>query len=703
MLGHRYGWSHANDPDGTLLEKTFDVASVEYPWLQDERATGHRNRSITEIEIQHRFLREVETSDKFGVLCYIRKFSPDKWVDKGEPAQKLAALKERLKEVGVPVKEYETVQELADMVRQDLTALIDERFPPYAAYSQLEEENDAHELFGFRISSVYVGAPRFHAMIDQHLGLLGGPLIIAGDTGTGKSALIASYFQTEHFNDDEMLFVLHYVGVTQGSCTPANAIFRFMNVCKDELDIEKNIPAENKPDDLVNAFPEWINICSMKAAVRARKLVLVIDGVQNFNDEGGVADLSWLPSTFPNNFYIIITATPKAEQFAALRQREWHIDYMEPLAVEERQEFVEEYLVRQYSKKLDGEQMARLVNARNMGQPMRLITVCEELRRFGQFFKLNEKIQQLLDAASMTDLYVMILDRLEVAFPDNKEELLRILSFVFLSRQGMSQDELMDLVGLPLDKFSSIYANINNWFIERNGLLSYMYPQLTAVIKKRYLSSPEFVTSLHAALPDYFQNKYRGSDRCVEAVWHCQYINDTERLLQQCADLDLMPFLFAESFRKEYIACCRKAGGYEAVMTQCLANLHAVAEAGKDREGDAEYRAEMWHRKHLVAQFGREGGLYQQAAPLLIDLSSNIPPGITTAEAVEVLLLLQELHWRYKVEPQGGESKAGAAVRLLKQALGMLQEAEDKNLLSQVYHGLTLTLTLTCSRRCTMG
>jgi len=248
----------------------------------------------------------------------------------------------------------------------------------------------------------------------------------------------------------------------------------------------------------------------------------------------------------------------------------------------------------------------------------------------------------------------------------------------------------MDLVGLPLDKFSSIYANINNWFIERNGLLSYMYPQLTAVIKKRYLSSPEFVTSLHAALPDYFQNKYRGSDRCVEAVWHCQYINDTERLLQQCADLDLMPFLFAESFRKEYIACCRKAGGYEAVMTQCLANLHAVAEAGKDREGDAEYRAEMWHRKHLVAQFGREGGLYQQAAPLLIDLSSNIPPGITTAEAVEVLLLLQELHWRYKVEPQGGESKAGAAVRLLKQALGMMQEAEDKNLLSQVYHGLGL-------------
>ena len=44
----RYGW-HGEDK---LLQKTFDVAQHDYPWLAD-----HRGKAVTELEFLHGHLR----------------------------------------------------------------------------------------------------------------------------------------------------------------------------------------------------------------------------------------------------------------------------------------------------------------------------------------------------------------------------------------------------------------------------------------------------------------------------------------------------------------------------------------------------------------------------------------------------------------------------------------------------------------------
>jgi len=54
MLGHRYGWSHADIKSDALLTKTFKKASVNFPWVMN-----YQDRSVTELEIRHATLNVV--------------------------------------------------------------------------------------------------------------------------------------------------------------------------------------------------------------------------------------------------------------------------------------------------------------------------------------------------------------------------------------------------------------------------------------------------------------------------------------------------------------------------------------------------------------------------------------------------------------------------------------------------------------------
>ena len=73
MLGERYGWCHGGTQDAgdQTLSKTFKLAEESWPWLTD-----YEDRSVTELEILHAFLHDVETGnpvDTANMRAYLRK------------------------------------------------------------------------------------------------------------------------------------------------------------------------------------------------------------------------------------------------------------------------------------------------------------------------------------------------------------------------------------------------------------------------------------------------------------------------------------------------------------------------------------------------------------------------------------------------------------------------------------------------------
>lgn len=83
---------------------------------------------------------------------------------------------------------------------------------------------------------------------------------------------------------------------------------------------------------------------------------------------------------------------------------------IEPFNLSEKSQFVELYL-NQYSKKLNANQLQLVIQSNRTNSPLYLKILLEELRVFGSFEELDQKIENLLAAKTVIDLYEMIIER----------------------------------------------------------------------------------------------------------------------------------------------------------------------------------------------------------------------------------------------------------------------------------------------------
>jgi nephrocystin-3 len=78
LLGQRYGWSHAKsltqpnaplDESGDdMLKKCLDRAAQNFPWIEK-----YRDRSVTELEIRHAALNDLNSDTAQRALIYLKK------------------------------------------------------------------------------------------------------------------------------------------------------------------------------------------------------------------------------------------------------------------------------------------------------------------------------------------------------------------------------------------------------------------------------------------------------------------------------------------------------------------------------------------------------------------------------------------------------------------------------------------------------
>jgi nephrocystin-3 len=114
--------------------------------------------------------------------------------------------------------------------------------------------------------------------------------------------------------------------------------------------------------------------------------------------------------------------------------------------------------------------------------PLFLRAVLEELVVFGQYEKLDARIDELLQAGDVTDVYSHKIDRLREAFDSNFVS--EILSFMWVSRCGLAADELVSLIGVPWQTFNLIKESLEGFLMSRSGLLDFIDPMLRQSVQK---------------------------------------------------------------------------------------------------------------------------------------------------------------------------------------------------------------------------
>jgi tetratricopeptide (TPR) repeat protein len=540
MLGERYGWV-PDEISSALIERA--------PWLKE-----HLGHSVTELEVLHGVLNNPGMAEHaffyfrnpgfFDTLppeeraAFLEQASSDDIENYGLPEaqeraeqrkNKLTNLKDRIRQSGFPVHEnYKDPQEFGQYVLQDLTAIINRLYPEGSQPDPLDLETAEHAVFAQSRAKIYIGRSAYFDQLDANVHLQGQPLVILGESGSGKSALLANWatrYQSGHPDD---LVLMHFIGATPGSADWSAMLRRILGEFKRKFGIREEIPEH--PDALRSAFANWLNM----AAAHGR-IILVLDALNQLDDREGASDLVWLPSNTPGNVHIFLSTLP-GRPLDELRKRGWPVLTIEPLQYEERKQLIREYLALS-TKALDRDQVERIANAAQCRNPLFLRVLLDELRLFGLYERLGEQIDGYLKATTIPDLYTLILKRCEQDYERERPGLVRdSMSLLWASRRGLSETELMELLGvggqpLPRIYWSVLYLALEQSFLNNGGLIGFSHDYMRQAVQDYYLLDETLQKSAHLHLADYFETRSGLSPRCLDELpWQLLQAQEWKRL-----------------------------------------------------------------------------------------------------------------------------------------------------------------------------
>jgi tetratricopeptide (TPR) repeat protein len=652
LLGERYGWV----PE-----------EVEEELVRVHRLKVHKGCSVTELEILHGILNSPEM--RRLAFFYFRDARTSKAIEERlsqEPGyepeseasgEKLKGLKEKIRQSGYLVREdFPDPKALEELVLEDLWHVIDERFPRVEVPTALEQERMEHEAYAEARTRVYIGREEYFERLDEKAKGEEPPLMVLGESGSGKSALLANWVELYRKKHPDDFVIMHFTGSTPDSADYTRIIGRIMGEIKeryapeDKGEVGGHSPSvgtlpgareENEiptdPKKLVEHFPLWL----ARASARGR-LILVLDGLNQLEDLDNAPDLGWLTEYFPPNIRVILSTLP-GRSHDALRKRGLTALKVEPLNVDERREYIREYLG-QYTKELSPSSLERIATSNQSSNPLYLRALLEELRLYGDHVTLKQRIEYYLGAETVASLYGRILERYEEDYERDRPGLVReLMSLIWASRRGLSEVELLELLGskgtpLPNAYWSPLHLAVEESLVNHSGLLSFFHDFLRIAVEDRYLDTSTLRNSAHLRLANYFQERDLDDRRVEELPWQWRATEEWERLKESVTDLEMFMRLNTE------------AGMYELMgYWHSLGSRYDMVESYKDSLAAYEERApskiDLSLRLFGIANFLKLGARYEGAEPLFrraLEILEKVlgPENPSTATCLSNLALL---------------------------------------------------------------
>ena len=203
----------------------------------------------------------------------------------------------------------------------DLRGVIEARFPAGSEPTPGDQGRQLHDAFARSRGGVYIERRDYFDRLDAHASAVGPPLVVVGESGAGKSSLLANWAlarrdRTATAGNDRPPIVMHFVAASPDSADWAAMLRRLLGEFNVLFGLEIEIPepavAEifSETETLAKAFND-----ALGRVAEHHRVVLVIDGLDQLNDRDGAPDLVWLRPTSRPTFVCCSRRCP-----AGLRQ-----------------------------------------------------------------------------------------------------------------------------------------------------------------------------------------------------------------------------------------------------------------------------------------------------------------------------------------------------------------------------------------------
>lgn len=522
LLGHRYGW----------VPSVYSAVAVEqYPWL-----THLPHASLTEIEIHQALLNSSSQPRRSFFYC---KAAPPQGHDNRHSREiaALESLKYRIAQAApATLDEYSHVGELGGVVLAHLWAAIERDYPAEAQQSEISRENKAQEAFGQARERVFIGREDQLRAIDSHISdnsCL--PLVLTGESGCGKSALLANWIARYREKHSHQSLFVHYLGSTPDSANPWNMMRRMLATFTHWGVWDGKIPSSD--EGLESTWLHALEVAGLSG------LVVVIDALNQVAEEG--RSLNWLPWRLPAGIRLIVSITP-GDSLNALRDRQWTELDVPLLTDSHKHQIVVDYLGR-YGKTLPQQFVGLICEGEATSNPLYLKLILDELRVFGRHDRLREKVNWYLEAETPKHLFMKVLSRLEHDFDRDRPMLVRdSMAFLWASRDGLSEHELLNVLGqhgqpLARSKWSPLYLGLTDSLALRGNNLTFLHDCLRQAVEEYYIDSAEMGRHYHYRLAEFFQRQQIPDQRVAQELpWQLLKAKRWEELLRCVTNMKLL-------------------------------------------------------------------------------------------------------------------------------------------------------------------
>lgn len=492
ILGDRYGWTPKKEE--LMINKALPP---RYEWLADDLDNG---LSITEIEMQYGVLRN---EDEVYASFYIKreeKISDERQVKLKQTVQS---------QNKYPVYSYLNVTELGEQVSTEFEILLDKLFPEEENISKVNQQRLDQETYIANKTRFYIADDAYLAYLDNFITKDNAQyLLVTGESGIGKSALAAYWFMQTREKTDSNVVTFFQTG-SAGCSTPAELTQRLVTEIDDLYQLDYLTKEEN------NVKIEDVLAQQMKAIAGQRSLIIVIDGLnQMYYENSAEQQLNWLPE-LADNVKVIFTTTSDDETCKALQRKGYPTLMVHPLIADQKRQLILNYFD-QYRKHLSAEQFNIILRGSDItDNTMVLVSMLDEMRRFGDFEALSNYAQELSSSVSYSEFFNKLLTYKEGIYNVEKHPQLvkEFLSFIALSHYGFTETELVEITEIPSLYWSYFYsANLLHLNII-NGRITFAHQLIrNAVIERYFANDRTFEEDIRKRIISYCENSGNNSE-----------------------------------------------------------------------------------------------------------------------------------------------------------------------------------------------
>ncbi len=528
IVGNRYGW----------IPRKEDIGNEVFERFRNVGKYVERRLSVTEIEMQYGVLDRPEDMHAY---FFIKK---DGASDVDEP-EKLFELKNAiLHNSRYPVSYYSDVNDLSVQVETAFSHLLDELFPE-GNLTELEKERLSQRSFMNQLSATYIKDERYFKVLDDFVSDKDTQfLVVSGESGLGKSSLIANWLKESALRQDKYCVAYHFVGNGGSVGNHLDILKCLVNEIGEQYGIARQ-PGSSDEKELDRLFGV--------VALSGKPLVIVLDAINQIQDIEDAKLLNWIPFP-PQNVKILYSTLLDDKTMEVFKNRNYPLFILSPLDRNRRISLVNGYL-KSFAKKLDQRQVERIVDDPQSSNTLVLKTTLNELINFGVFEKLDDRISYYLASTSIKDFYQRVLRRYEDDF--GTSFIRHILSLIAVSRVGLAEHEILEITGIkPLD-WSRFFCAFSSHLNVKSSLISYSHSYIREAVEDKYITpDPLFEKKCREEIVSHFCSD--SSPRAMlEMPFQLNLLNDNEQLFKYLDNVDVLKFWmkyngveFAQYWRK---------------------------------------------------------------------------------------------------------------------------------------------------------